>query len=54
MSCMSNDATFYEMEWDEVPGAPLAPWTYANPELFELEYEALFLRRWQLVGPGWH
>jgi len=50
MSCMSNDATFYEMEWDEVPGAPLAPWTYANPELFELEYEALFLRRWQLVG----
>jgi len=47
---MTNDATFYEMEWDEIPGAPLAPWTYSNPELFELEYEALFLRRWQLLG----
>lgn len=31
-------------------GAPLAPWTYSNPELFELEYEAFFLRRWQFVG----
>ncbi len=29
---------------------PLAPWTYSNPELFELEYETLFLRRWQFVG----
>lgn len=29
---------------------PLAPWTYSNPELFELEYEALFLSRWQFVG----
>ena len=32
------------------PGAPLAPWTYSNPELFELEYRAFFLRRWQFVG----
>lgn len=32
------------------PGVPLAPWTYLNPELFELEYEAFFLRRWQFVG----
>lgn len=47
---MSNEATFHEMDSDEVPGAPLAPWTYSNPELFELEYEAMFLRRWQLVG----
>jgi len=31
-------------------GSPLAPWTYLNPELFELEYEALFLMRWQFVG----
>ena len=34
----------------ELPGTPLAPWTYSNPELFELEYEAFFLRRWQFVG----
>ena len=35
-------------------GAPLPPWTYTNPELFELEYDAFFLRRWQFVGahPG--
>ncbi len=31
-------------------GAPLPPWTYTNAELFELEYEAFFLQRWQLVG----
>ena len=31
-------------------GAPLPPWTYTNPELFELEYDAFFLRRWQFVG----
>jgi len=31
-------------------GEPLPPWTYANWELFELEYESLFLSRWQLVG----
>lgn len=31
-------------------GSPLAPWTYLNPELFELEYDAFFLRRWQFVG----
>lgn len=28
----------------------MAPWTYANPELFELEYDAFFLQRWQFVG----
>ena len=31
-------------------GAPLPPWTYSNEELFELEYDAFFLRRWQFVG----
>ena len=31
-------------------GAPLPPWTYTSPELFELEYDAFFLRRWQFVG----
>ena len=31
-------------------GRPLSPWTYHNSELFELEYDALFLRRWQFVG----
>ena len=31
-------------------GQPLAPWTYANQEVFNLEYETLFLSRWQLVG----
>lgn len=28
----------------------LAPWTYTDPEVFELEYDAFFLRRWQLIG----
>ncbi len=31
-------------------GKPLAPWTYTDTELFELEYESLFLSRWQFVG----
>lgn len=31
-------------------GAPLPPWVYTNEELFELEYDAFFLRRWQFVG----
>ena len=35
---------------DAQPGNPLAPWTYTNAELFELEYEELFLKRWQFVG----
>lgn len=35
---------------DGAPGAPLAPWTYVNEELFELEYDAMFLSRWQLAG----
>ncbi len=32
------------------PVEPLSPWTYQNQELFELEYETMFLRRWQFVG----
>ena len=35
---------------NDAPGTPLSPWTYANPELFLLEYDAFFLRRWQWVG----
>jgi len=31
-------------------GSPLPPWTYTNEELFDLEYDAFFLRRWQFVG----
>jgi phenylpropionate dioxygenase-like ring-hydroxylating dioxygenase large terminal subunit len=34
----------------DTPGKPLAPWTYSNPELFDLEYEAFFLKRWQFAG----
>ena len=34
----------------ESPHIPLAPWTYSNTEVFDLEYEAFFLRRWQFVG----
>jgi phenylpropionate dioxygenase-like ring-hydroxylating dioxygenase large terminal subunit len=45
-----NSARIETINNDERPGAPLAPWTYRNPELFELEYEALFLRRWQFIG----
>ena len=41
---------FHELPWDIQPGAPLSPWTYTNPEVFELDYEAFFLRRWQFVG----
>ncbi|MDH3440276.1 MAG: Rieske (2Fe-2S) protein, partial [Gammaproteobacteria bacterium] len=39
-----------QLESPDELGAPLPPWTYTNPELFELEYDAFFLRRWQLVG----
>lgn len=35
---------------EKVPRNPLAAWTYLNPELYELEYEAFFLARWQFVG----
>lgn len=38
------------IESNAVPGKPLAPWTYINEELFELEYDAMFLSRWQLAG----
>ena len=31
-------------------GSPLSPWVYTSAELFELEYDAFFLRRWQFVG----
>jgi phenylpropionate dioxygenase-like ring-hydroxylating dioxygenase large terminal subunit len=46
---MSTDK-FHDLPWDVKPGAPLPPWTYTNPEVFELDYEAFFLRRWQLIG----
>jgi len=32
------------------PGAPLAPWTYISDELFDVEYDVMFLSRWQLAG----
>lgn len=35
---------------EEPAGTLLAPWTYRNAEVFELEYEAFFLRRWQFAG----
>lgn len=38
------------IESDGTPGKPLAPWTYINDELFELEYDTMFLSRWQLAG----
>ena len=47
---MSTDPVFQEQSWDAQPGRPLAPWTYTNPEFFELDYDAFFLRRWQFVG----
>ncbi|MBT8077257.1 MAG: aromatic ring-hydroxylating dioxygenase subunit alpha [Gammaproteobacteria bacterium] len=34
----------------QAPVKPLSPWTYTNAELFELEYDAFFLRAWQWVG----
>ncbi len=34
---------------DKTVGNPLAPWTYSNPELFQLEYQTFFLSRWQWV-----
>ncbi len=47
---MNAKVKFQELPWDIKPGKPLSPWTYTNPEFFELDYEAFFLRRWQLVG----
>ncbi len=46
----SNNQPFEKLPDEVAMKPPLAPWTYQNPELFELEYDALFLRRWQLVG----
>lgn len=34
----------------DVCGEALPMWTYANEELFELEYEEIFLKRWLMVG----
>ena len=47
---MNNSNTFNVLSDDATVGEPLASWTYSNPELFNLEYEAFFLRRWQFVG----
>jgi phenylpropionate dioxygenase-like ring-hydroxylating dioxygenase large terminal subunit len=47
---MSTEQKFHELSWETKPGAPLKPWTYTNPEFFELDYDAFFLRRWQFVG----
>ena len=48
---LPNDTTvFSSLPTNARPGVPLSPWTYSNAELFELEYDALFLRRWQLAG----
>ena len=43
-------STIEPVDGNAQPGKPLQPWTYRNEELFELEYEALFLARWQFVG----
>lgn len=47
---MSNSEIFHDLPWDAKPGKPLSPWAYTNPEFFELDYDAFFLRRWQFVG----
>lgn len=46
---MSNE-NVESIDNEDYLGKPLAPWTYRNVELFELEYEAMFLGRWQFVG----
>jgi phenylpropionate dioxygenase-like ring-hydroxylating dioxygenase large terminal subunit len=45
-----QSTTIKSLANDGQPGVPLAPWTYSNPELFELEYTEFFLKRWQFVG----
>lgn len=45
-----QDDSIRTIAGDEAPGSPLSPWTYSSTELFELEYEALYVRRWQLAG----
>ena len=47
---MSTKPVFHNLSWDEKPGKPLSPWAYTNPEFFDLDYDAFFLRRWQFVG----
>ena len=47
---LKSNEKFEAIDWEAKPGVPLAPWTYKNPEFFELDYEAFFLRRWQFVG----
>lgn len=46
----SDTSQIVSIEATGKPGNPLAPWTYVNDELFELEYDAMFLSRWQLAG----
>ena len=48
MSTATSD--IFPLDLNATPGRPLAPWTYTNAELLELEYATLFLRRWQFVG----
>ena len=31
-------------------GAALPTWTYAHPELLDLEYPHFFLQTWQFIG----
>jgi len=50
VKALKSNEIFKPLAWEVKPGAPLAPWTYTNPEFFELDYDAFFLRRWQLVG----
>lgn len=45
---MNNSAS--EVRPHTGTGHPLSAWTYNNPELLRLEYEAFFLRRWQCAG----
>lgn len=47
---LKSNEKYEAIDWDAKPGVPLAPWVYKNPEFFELDYEAFFLRRWQFVG----
>ena len=50
VKALKSNEIFKPLAWEVKPGAPLAPWTYTNPEFFDQDYDAFFLRRWQLVG----